>query len=386
MKLFDVYPLLDLVPEKASGCYVYDQGGTEYLDFYGGHAVISIGHSHPHYVRRISEQLNKLGFYSNSVVNPLQQELAEKLGQLSGYYSYQLFLSNSGAEAVENALKVASFETGKERILAFKNGFHGRTSAAISVTDKPKYRAPVNQKNEVTFLQLNDTAGLEKELKKGDVCAVIAEGIQGIGGIVLPEPEFLKTIEQLCKEHNAVFICDEIQSGFGRTGRFFAHQHAGVTPDIITVAKGMGNGFPVAGTLFGPQFEPWHGELGTTYGGNHLACAAVLAVLEVLEKENLMAKAKDTGEYLMEKIKKLSLVREVRGKGLMIGIECRIPIREIRNRLIQDKHIITGVSSNPNVLRILPPLSITKKETDHFLTEFNDTLKTIANDAKLHIS
>lgn len=386
MNLFDVYPLLDIVPEKASGCYVYDQDGTEYLDFYGGHAVISIGHSHPHYIKRISEQLNKLCFYSNSVVNPLQQELADKLGQLSGYDNYQLFLSNSGAEAVENALKVASFETGKERVIAFRNGFHGRTSAAISVTDKPAYRAPINQKNEITFLKLNNTAGLKEEMKKGDVSAVIIESIQGIGGIVLPEPDFLKAIEQLCKEHNAVFICDEIQSGFGRTGRFFAHQHAGVTPDVITVAKGMGNGFPVAGTLFSPTFEAWHGELGTTYGGNHLACTAVLAVLEVLEKEKLIEQAKKTGDYLIKEIRNLPLVREVRGKGLMIGMECRIPIKEIRNRLIHDKHIMTGVSSDPKVLRILPPLSITKEEAGHFLNEFNDTLKTIAQNEKLHIN
>lgn len=386
MKLFDVYPLLDIVPEKGSGCYVYDQDGTEYLDFYGGHAVISIGHSHSHYVQRISEQLKNIGFYSNSVVNPLQQQLADKLGRLSGCENYQLFLSNSGAEAVENALKVASFETGRERVIAFKNGFHGRTSAAISVTDKPKYRAPINRQNEVTFLELNDTESLKQEMKKGDVSTVIIEGIQGIGGIELPEPDFLKTIEQLCKEYEAIFICDEIQSGFGRTGRFFAHQHAGVTPDIITIAKGMGNGFPVAGTLFSPKFKPWHGELGTTYGGNHLACAAVLAVLEVLEEEDLIKQAKEMGDYLLKETKNLPLVREVRGKGLMIGIECNIPIKEIRNRMIHEKHIMTGVSSNPNVLRILPPLSITKKEADHFLKEFNDTLKTIANDEKLHIS
>lgn len=386
MELFDVYPLMDIIPEKASGRYVYTQDGNRYLDFYGGHAVISIGHSHPHYVQKISEQLQKLCFYSNSVVNPLQQKLANTLGELAGYDDYQLFLSNSGAEAVENALKVASFENGKDRVIAFNKGFHGRTSAAISVTDKPTYRAPVNQNMDVTFLELNDSASLRKELENGNVSAVIVESIQGIGGIVMPEPNFLQAIEENCKEHDAIFICDEIQAGFGRTGHFFAHQHTGVKPDIITMAKGMGNGFPVAGTLFSPDFEPWHGELGTTYGGNHLACSAVLAVLEVIHDEDLIANAATLGDYLMEELQDLPLVSEVRGKGLMIGIECTVPIKQIRSTLIHDKNIITGVSSNPNVLRILPPLSLTKPEATHFITELTDVLTTFSNHETLHLS
>lgn len=386
MKLFDVYPLLDIIPEKASGCYVYDTEGNRYLDFYGGHAVISIGHSHPHFVHRISEQLNNLSFYSNSVINPLQQQLADKLGALSGYQDYQLFLSNSGAEAVENALKVASFKTGKERVIAFNNGFHGRTSAAISVTDKPKYRAAINRQNEVTFLEMNDREALKQELEKGDVSAVVIEGVQGIGGIILPEPQFLQAIEQFCKENNAVFICDEIQSGYGRTGKFFAHQHAGAQPDIITIAKGMGNGFPVAATLFSPAFEAWHGELGTTYGGNHLACSAALAVLEIIEDEKLLDRATIIGDYLHHKLRDLPLVTEVRGMGLMIGIECSIPIGDIRKDLIHESKILTGVSSNPHVLRILPPLNINKEHADLFIHELNETLKTKANNEKLHIS
>lgn len=386
MNLFDVYPLLDITPEKASGSYIFTGDGSKYLDFYGGHAVISVGHCHPHYIRRISEQLNKLAFYSNSVVNPLQKELAEKLGGVSGYDDYRLFLSNSGAEAVENALKVASFHTGKKRIISFNKSFHGRTSAAISITDKPSYWAPINKTGAVTFLELNDTEGLKREIAKGDVCAVIVEGIQGIGGINIPEPEFLKDAAQLCEEKNVVFICDEIQSGYGRTGRFFAHQYAGVQPDIITVAKGMGNGFPVAGTLFSPAFEAWHGQLGTTFGGNHLACAAGLAVLEILEDEQLIDHTAHIGTLLLDGLQNLPLVKEVRGKGLMIGVECTIPIKTIREKLIHEKHILTGVSSNPNVLRLLPPLTISEEQATLFLSEFNDTLTTIAKDEKLYVS
>lgn len=386
MDLFDVYPLLDLIPEKASGSYVFTEDGTKYLDFYGGHAVISVGHAHPHYVQRISDQLQKLSFYSNSVVNPLQKELAQKLENLSGCDEYRLFLSNTGAEAVENALKVASFYTGKKRIISFNKAFHGRTSAAISVTDKPKYWAPINQTDHITFLKMNDAESLKQELSKGDVCAVIIEGIQGIGGIHIPKPAFLKEIRALCDEHDAVFICDEIQSGYGRTGRFFAHQHAGVEPDIITVAKGMGNGFPIAGTLFSPVFKAWHGQLGTTYGGNHLACAAGLAVLEILEEEQLMENAVHMGNQLKSGLEDLPLITDVRGLGLMIGIECSMPIKPIRSHLIHEKHILTGVSSNPNVLRLLPPLTISKQEAAHFITEFKNTLTTIANNEELHIS
>lgn len=386
MNLFDVYPLLNIIPEKASGSYIYCRDGNKYLDFYGGHAVISVGHSHPHYIKRITEQLQKLSYYSNSVINPLQQELADKLGALSGYNDYQLFLSNSGAEAIENSLKVASFHTGKSRVLAFNQSFHGRTSAALSVTDKPKYLAPINNKHDVSFLELNDLDGLKKELDKGDVCAVIIEGIQGIGGIHVPEPAFLKKAVQLCRENDAVFICDEIQSGYGRTGRFFAHQHADIQPDIITVAKGMGNGFPIAGTIFNPEFEAWHGELGTTYGGNHLACAAGLAVLEIMNDEGLIERANQLGSFLKDNLKNLPLIKEVRGKGLMIGVECTIPVKLIRKKLIQDKQIVTGISSNPNVLRLLPPLNISKNEIFDFLSEFKDTLTTIANNEKLYFS
>lgn len=386
MNLFDVYPLLDLTPERASGSYVFTRDGTRYLDFYGGHAVISVGHAHPHYVQRISGQLDKLSFYSNSVVNPMQKELADKLGKLSDYDHYKLFLSNTGAEAVENALKVASFHTGKKRIISFNKAFHGRTSAAISVTDKPKYWAPINKTGEVTFLTLNDSESLKQELEKGNVCAVIVEGVQGIGGIYVPEPAFLQEAARLCEEYNAVFICDEIQSGYGRTGRFFAHQHAEIHPDIITVAKGMGNGFPIAGTLFHPKFEAWHGQLGTTYGGNHLACAAGLAVLEIMEKEQLTDHAARIGNILMNELEDLPMVTEVRGKGLMIGVECTIPIKKIREELIHKKHIITGVSSDPNVLRLLPPLTVSEREAAHFLTECQDTFITIANHEKLHIS
>ncbi|NGP77083.1 aspartate aminotransferase family protein [Balneolaceae bacterium YR4-1] len=386
MPLFDVYPLLDITPEKGEDCFVYDTKGTKYLDFYGGHAVISIGHSHPHFRKRIKEQVDKLAFYSNSVLNPLQTQLAEKLGNLSGYEEYQLFLSNSGAEAVENALKVASFYTGKKKVISFSKSFHGRTSAALGVTDNSKYSAPINENDHTVFLELNETEALTKEINKGDVCAVIIEGIQGIGGIHIPDPEFMKQIELLCKKHGALFICDEIQSGYGRSGKFFAHQHAGVTPDIITMAKGMGNGFPIAGTLFHPKIEPWHGELGSTFGGNHLACAAGLAVLEVISDEQLIDNANIVGNSLMEKLAGLPMVTEVRGEGLMIGVECTNPIKEIRMKLLHEKHILTGVSSDPHTLRLLPPLTISKDQADKFVTDFQHTLTAISKNETLYLS
>lgn len=374
MEILDVYPLLDLEPVKAKGNYVFCADGKKYLDFYGGHAVISIGHSHPHYVNKITKQLNDIGFYSNSVQNPLQKQLAVKLGELSGYDDYQLFLCNSGAEAVENALKMASFHTGKSKVISFKKAFHGRTTTALSVTDKEEYTAPINRSDEVTFLELNDSKGLEKKLSKGEVCAVIIEGIQGIGGIHIPDVNFLKTAEELCQKHNTVLICDEIQSGFGRTGKFFAHQYAGIEPDIITVAKGMGNGFPVAGTILSPDFEAKHGRLGSTFGGNHLACAASTAVLEVLEDEQLISNAEKLGKKLMIELADLPDVQEVRGRGLMIGIEFPYAIKEMRQQLIEEEQILTGVSSNPNVLRLLPPLTITSKEADQFINAIDNIL------------
>lgn len=373
MQLFDVYPLLDLEPVNAGGAYIYTADGTKYLDFYGGHGVISVGHTHPQYVQNISQQLQKLGFYSNSVQNSLQQQLAQKLGSLSGYDDHQLFLCNSGAEANENALKAASFHNGRSKVVTFKQSFHGRTSAAIGITDNDQYAAPVNKRSETVFLELNDWESLEDELSNRDVCAVVMEGIQGIGGIHMPNKDFLQKMRTLCTETNTVLILDEIQSGYGRSGYFFAHQHANIQADIVTVAKGMGNGFPVAGTIIHPDIEPFHGELGSTFGGNHLACAAALSVLNILEKENLIQHAAETGSYLIKKLSLLPTVKEVRGMGLMIGIEFPFPIKKMRSMLIKDHHILTGVSSNPHVLRLLPPLTITKQQTDHFI----DVLDTI---------
>lgn len=374
MEIFDVYPLLDLEPVNAKGSFVYCDDGNRYLDFYGGHAVISIGHSHPHYVDSITEQLNNLGFYSNSVQNPLQQKLANKLGKQSGYKNYQLFLCNSGAEAIENALKMASFHNGKSKVISFEKAFHGRTTSALNITDKDTYTAPINKSSDVVFLELNDIKALESEISQGNVCAVVIEGIQGIGGIRIPENTFLKQVEELCKKHNSVLICDEIQSGFGRTGQFFAHQHAGIQPDIITVAKGMGNGFPVAGTILSPEFEATHGRLGSTFGGNHLACTAAGAVLDVIENEQLVTHAAEIGHYLLKELDTLAPIKEVRGRGLMIGIEFPFPITELRESLIEEEHIITGVSSNPNVLRLLPPLTITKKEATQFIIAMQNIL------------
>jgi acetylornithine aminotransferase len=368
MKLFDVYPLLDLEPVKAQGNYVYAKNGKKYLDFYGGHAVISIGHSHPHYVNRINRQLNDIGFYSNSVQNPLQKEFAAKLGEISGYEDYQLFLCNSGAEAIENALKMASFHNGKSKVISFKKAFHGRTTSALGITDKDEYTAPINKTaGEVVFLEINDFEALKKEISNGDVCAVVLEPIQGIGGIRIFHDSFLQKANQLCREHNVVLICDEIQCGVGRSGKFFAHQHAGIRPDIITIAKGIGNGFPIAGTILSPEFEAKYGRLGSTFGGNHLACAAATAVLEVIEREQLIRNAANLGSKLLQEITSVPHVEKVRGRGLMIGIEFPYSIKELRMRLIEEEQIVTGVSSNPNVLRLLPPLTITTKEVDQLI-------------------
>lgn len=375
MEMLDVYPLLDLEPLKAKGSYVFCDDGNRYLDFYGGHAVISIGHSHPHYVDEITSQLNELGFYSNSVQNPLQEKLAKKLGKLSGYDDYQLFLCNSGAEAVENALKMASFHNGKSKVISFKKSFHGRTTSALNITDKDKYTAPINQSSDVVFVELNDLEGLQAEISQGAVCTVVVEGIQGIGGIRIPNDEFLQQTEKLCKKHNVVLICDEIQSGYGRTGKFFAHQHSGIQPDIITVAKGMGNGFPVAGTILSPKFEAKHGRLGSTFGGNHLACAAATAVLEVMEQEQLIRNAENLGTELLNGLSDLPQVEEVRGRGLMIGLELPFPIKELRHALIKEEQILTGVASDPNVLRLLPPLTITQTEVDQFTSAIRNVLK-----------
>ncbi|SMO57366.1 aspartate aminotransferase family protein [Gracilimonas mengyeensis] len=364
MNLFEVYPLLDVEPVKGKGHYVYDKEGTKYLDFYGGHAVISIGHAHPHYVERVNAQLNDIGFYSNSVPISIQKELANKLGKLSGYDDWSLFLCNSGAEANENALKVASAHNQRKKILAFKGAFHGRTSLAVAVTDKPSIVFPVNEGAEVLRYEMEDFDGVEKALKQEDVSAVIIEGIQGISGIHAPSEKFLKHLRKLCNKTDTVLILDEIQSGFGRAGTFFAHQLFGVEPDVITMAKGMGNGFPVAGVLIHPKFEASFGMLGTTFGGNHLACAAALAVLEVIEQENLLQNSKNVGTYLGEQLKEVPKVKEIRQFGLMIGLEFDQPVADWRKKLLYEHHIFTGSSSNPNVLRLLPPLSVTKEECD----------------------
>ncbi len=365
MKLFDVYQLFDVTPVSAKGCYITDDKGTEYLDLYGGHAVISVGHSHPYYISKITEQLKQIGFYSNSVKNPLQEELASKLGEQSGYGDYSLFLCNSGAEANENALKLASFHTGKRRILYFDRAFHGRTSAAVAVTDNPKIIATLNDTLERKLLPLNDAEALEQELQKGDVAAVIIEGIQGIGGCRVPEPLFLEAAGSLCGKHGAVLILDEIQSGYGRSGKFFAHQYSNVKPDVISVAKGMGNGFPIGGILISPKFTPWSGMLGTTFGGNYLACAAGIAVLDIMKKEKLVENAYHSGNYLLKKVSGIRGIKEVRGKGLMIGLEFDFAISEVRKRLLYEEKIFTGVTGT-NTIRILPPLTLTKEHADRF--------------------
>ena len=375
MNLFDVYPLFDVNIVKGKGCKVWDENGQEYLDLYGGHAVISIGHCHPHYVEKVTEQLNKLGFYSNSVINKLQRELAERLGKISGYEDYQLFLINSGAEANENALKLASFYNGRTRVLSFEKAFHGRTSLAVEVTNNPKIIAPINANGHVTYLPINDIEAFRKEIAKGDVCAVIIECIQGVGGIRVVTEEFMKELRKVCDEYNTVLVCDEIQCGYGRSGKFFAHQHFGVKPDLITVAKGIGNGFPMSGLLISPKFTPVYGQLGTTFGGNHLACSSALAVLDVMESENLVQNAAEGGEYLIGRLKSENLphVVEVRGMGLMIGIELDIPYKEVRNKLVKELHCFTGCSGT-NVLRLLPPLCLTKQEADDFIERLKKAL------------
>ncbi len=373
MKLFDVYPLFDIEIVKGKGCYTYDAEGNEYLDLYGGHAVISVGHSHPHYLNAINEQATKLVFYSNSVINSLQQRLADKLGKLSGYDDYQLFLINSGAEANENALKLASFYNGKKRVIAFGKAFHGRTSLAVETTDNPKIVAPINANNHVTFLPLNDLDAVKCELAKGDVCAVIVEGIQGVGGIRIPETEFLKGLREECDKCDAVLIFDEIQSGYGRSGKFFAHQYSEVRPDIITVAKGIANGFPMGAVLINPKFVPAYGQLGTTFGGNHLACAVAIAVLEIFEQENLVENSRKVGDYLKSELEKIEGIKEVRGRGLMIGIEMEYPVKELRTRLIKEERVFTGASGT-NVIRLLPPLVLTMEQADDFLEKFKRAL------------
>ncbi|MFZ6011637.1 MAG: aspartate aminotransferase family protein [Bacteroidota bacterium] len=393
MKLFDVYPLFNITPVKAQGSWLWDEKGEKYLDLYGGHAVISIGHSHPHYVKSLTEQLNKIAFYSNSVQNNLQVRFAEKLGQMSGYDNYHLFLCNSGAEANENALKLASFVTGRKKVIAFKKAFHGRTSGAVAATDNPKIVAPFNANHEIVFVPMNDESAFAQALDK-EVAAVIIEGIQGVGGIQLPDDAFLQFLERKCRENGALLILDEIQSGYGRTGKFFAHQYAGIKPHLITTAKGMGNGFPIGGLLIHPDIKPWSGMLGTTFGGNYLASVAGLAVLEVMEKENLIANAEKIGDYLLEElrlllgdqtelsdamqrnanVKELSAITEVRGRGLMIGIDLAEDRKQVRHELLFKHHIFTG-EAKPNTIRLLPSLALTKQEAELFLTALKEELQ-----------
>jgi len=374
MSLFNVYSLFDVTPVKGKDVFVFDENNTKYLDLYGGHAVVSIGHSHPKYVKNISNQVAKLGFYSNAIQNPLQVKLAAKLTELSGCNAYQLFLCNSGAEANENALKLASFHNGKKKVIAFKNGFHGRTSAAVAVTDNAKIIAPINAQQEVAILELGDLIALEKALAVNDVCAVIIECIQGVGGLDESTVDFYQGIERLCKKYNTCFIADEVQSGFGRTGDFFAFQKYNVTPDIISMAKGMGNGFPIGGILIHPDIKSSFGLLGTTFGGNHLACVASSTVLEVIEEENLMQNAKDISAYFTEKAKTISKVKNIKGRGLMLGLEFGFPIANLRKKLIFTHKIFTGSAKHPNVLRILPPLTIKKEHIDLFFEALKSEL------------
>ncbi len=366
MNLFDVYPLYNVTPVQAKGIVVTDDKGQEYLDYYGGHAVISIGHSHPHYVKRLKEQLDKIGFYSNAVQNPLQVELATKLGQLSGCEDYNLFLCNSGAEANENALKLASFHTSKTRVIAFKNGFHGRTSAAVAATDNEKINAPLNKQQKVSILPLNDIDAFKQEITKGDICAVILEPIQGVGGLDEPTSAFFQEIAALAAENDVLLIADEVQSGFGRSGKFFGFQHHNIRPDIISIAKGMGNGFPVGGILIHEKIKASYGLLGTTFGGNHLACAATLAVLEVLEQDNLIENAAQLGVYFNEKTAEIPQVKRTKGRGLMLGLEFDFEVAELRKKLIFNQHLFTGGAKDKKVLRILPALNITKAHIDTF--------------------
>lgn len=364
MKPFNVYPLQNITPVKANGSWLWDSNNEKYLDLYGGHAIISIGHSHPHYVQKITEQLQNIAFYSNSVINPLQEELAQKLGEMSGYTDYNLFLCNSGAEANENALKLASFYNGRKKIIAFSKSFHGRTSLAVAATNDASIQANINS-HEVIFVELNNEDAFVEAMDES-VCAVIIEGIQGVAGIHIPDNSFLQLIAQKCIEFDAIFIADEVQSGYGRTGKFFAHQHADVKPDLITVAKGMGNGFPIAGVLIHPKFQAKYGLLGTTFGGNHLACAAAIAVLDVIKDEQLIEKANATGEKWMNELKQIDGIKEVRGKGLMIGLEFEFPISELKNNLTSEHHLLVGTASNKNVIRLLPALTINEKEIELF--------------------
>lgn len=369
MKLFDVYPLFDVNIIKGKGCHVWDDKGEEYLDLYGGHAVISIGHAHPHYVQKISEQVAQLGFYSNSVQNDLQKQLAKRLGEVAHCEDYDLFLVNSGAEANENALKLASFYNGRTRILSFQKAFHGRTSLAVEATHNPTIIAPINANNHVTHVPLNDIDATRKELQKGDVCAVMVEGIQGVGGIQLPTSAFMQQLRQLCDDTDTVLILDEIQSGYGRSGKFFAFQHTGIQPDLITVAKGIANGFPMSALLISSKFTPKYGQLGTTFGGNHLACAAALAVLDVIEEEHLIENAAEIGSYFIKELKKIPQIKEVRGEGLMIGLEFEVPVKELRSELLYRQKVFTGVSG-AYVIRLLPPLCLSRAEVDDFLSRF----------------
>ena len=373
MNLYDVYPLFDVNIVKGEGCKVWDDKGNEYLDLYGGHAVISIGHAHPKYVEKIGHQVATLGFYSNSVINTLQQRVACKLGKISGYEDYNLFFINSGAEANENALKLSSFKNGKRRVIAFKKAFHGRTSLAVEVTDNPKIVAPINAGGHTTFVAMGDIDAVRAEIERGDVTAVIIEGIQGVGGVQIPSVTFLQQLQQLCNSTDTTLILDEIQSGCGRSGKFFAHQWAGIKPDIITQAKGIGNGFPVGVVLISPKFRAVYGELGTTFGGNHLACAAVEAVLDVMETENLLDNANVVGNYLLEELKKLNGIKEVRGQGLMIGIEFDEPVKDIRSRLLFEERVFTGVSGT-NTIRLLPPLTLTMEQAGEFIARFKRVL------------
>ncbi|QYN50217.1 MULTISPECIES: aspartate aminotransferase family protein [Apibacter] len=364
MSLFNVYPIYSVTPVKASGCTVWDEKGDAYLDFYGGHGVISIGHSHPTYIKHVTEQINSIGFYSNSIINPVQEKLGNLLPQICGYPDYSLFLCNSGAEANENALKLASFHTGKSKVLAFKNSFHGRTSAAVAVTDNPKIIAPINAQQEVVFCELNDIESVKKEIAKGEVSSVIIEAIQGVGGLDEGSTEFFRELEKVCKNNKVVLILDEIQCGYGRSGKFFAHQYHGIKADIISIAKGMGNGFPIGGILISPEFTSSFGLLGTTFGGNHLACAAALAVLEVIKDEDILSNVQKQYEYFIKKFSSLSQIKKIKGKGLMLGLEFNFEVADLRKKLIYEKKIFTGNSNNKNLLRVLPPLTISKNEID----------------------
>ncbi len=376
MQLFPVYPLYDVEIVRGQGCKVWDANGVEYLDLYGGHAVISIGHSHPHYIKKVTEQLAKLGFYSNSVKNSIQQRFAQRLGKICGYDDYSLFLINSGAEANENAMKLASFATGRRRIIAFSKAFHGRTSAAVEVTDNINYKAPINRNDLVTFVPLGDINAVKQEIEKGDVACVIIEGIQGVGGIQIPDDCFMQQLRKLTEDNGVILILDEIQSGYGRSGKFFAHQYSGIRADIVTVAKGIANGFPMAGVIISPKFQPVYGQLGTTFGGNHLACAAANAVLDVFEEEKLIENAANVGEYLLNALRGLKGVKEVRGRGLMIGIEMEEPAKELRKNLIFTHHVFTGATGT-HVIRLLPPLSLTMEQAKDFVERFKKATNNI---------